>query len=673
MTAGESAKKEIAKLREQINYHNLRYYVYDNPEISDAEYDEFMRRLKDLEQKYPALVTPDSPTRRVGFAPLTEFTKTRHLMAMFSLDNAMDISEVQDFDQRVRKFLAVTSDVEYVTEPKIDGLAMNLLYENGLLVKGATRGDGEVGEDVTRNLKTIRAIPLRMSDKSVPELIEIRGEVYMRVADFEKLNKEREKTGEPLFANPRNAAAGSVRQLDSGVTAGRKLHFYAYQPGEMKGVNFKSQWEFLEQLRQWGFPVQKRVELCRGIDHVIDVWRKLLEERDRVEYEIDGMVVKVNDMGWWRRLGFTARAPRWALAAKFPARQKTSVVKDIIVGVGRTGALTPVAVLEPVEIGGVTVQRATLHNQDEIDRKDVRIGDTVVVQRAGDVIPEVVKFVPEKRPRGAKPYKIPARCPVCGSGVVREEGEAVHRCININCPAQVKERILHFAGRGAMNIEGLGEKLTEKFFEKDMLKRIDDIYRLKKQDIAGLEGLGDKSAQNLIDSIEKSKKTTLARLLNALGIRHVGETTAQDLANEFGGIEAIEKASLEDLMSVEGFGPEVAGAVHDFFANKENRELVKALIGLGVSFEKPVRAGKETPFTGKSFVLTGGMESMTRDEAKALIQRGGGKTASSVSAKTDFVIAGKEAGSKLDKAEKLGVKIISEKEFLEMLKIGGLV
>ena len=673
MSAPESVRKEIEKLREEINYHNIRYYRDDNPEISDAEYDQLMRRLKELEAKHPELVTPDSPTRRVGFAPLEKFEKSTHLMAMFSLDNAMDIEEIKDFDTRVKRLLGATKDIEYVAEPKIDGLAMNLLYENGAFVRGATRGDGVVGEDVTQNLKMVREIPLRMLGRKYPELIEIRGEVYMKIDEFEKLNRQRTKESEPLFANPRNAAAGSVRQLDPKITAGRKLRFFAYQMGELRGMSFKTQLEFLEQLKAWGFPVQKRIKLCPNLDQVVEVFRELAEAREKLGYEIDGLVIKVNKLELWKRLGETARAPRWALAAKFEARQESTVVKDIIVGVGRTGALTPVAMLEPVEVGGVTVSRATLHNQDEVERKDIRVGDTVIVQRAGDVIPEVVKFIPEKRPPNTRPFRMPEKCPVCGSRVVREEDEAAHRCININCPAQVQERIGHFASRGAMNIEHLGEKMVVKFFEKGLLKTVADIYRLKQEELAKLEGLGEKSAQNLLDAIARSKKTTLPRFLNALGIRHVGESTAQLLADYFGGLEELEKASEDELMAIEGIGPEVAGAIRQFFANKENRCLVRELLELGIEFEKVKRAAAETAFTGKSFVLTGGLSAMTREQAKNLIIAGGGRVASSVSKKTDFVIAGKEAGSKLDQAKELGVSTLSEKEFVDMLKTGGLL
>jgi DNA ligase (NAD+) len=673
MSATESVRKEIEKLREEINYHNIRYYRDDAPEISDAEYDRLMRRLKELEEKYPELVTPDSPTQRVGAAPLSKFEKSAHLTAMFSLDNAMDIEEIKDFDRRVKRLLDTAEDIEYVAEPKIDGLAMNLLYEKGVFVRGATRGDGVVGEDVTQNLKTIREIPLRMLGGNNPELIEVRGEVYMKTNEFEKLNRQRAGQGEPLFANPRNAAAGSVRQLDPKITAVRKLHFFAYQMGELRGMSFKTQWAFLEQLKVWGFPVQKKIRLCPNIENVVEVFHELAGEREKLGYEIDGLVIKVNRLDFWKRLGETARAPRWALAAKFAARQETTVVKDIIVGVGRTGTLTPVAILEPVEVGGVTVSRATLHNQDEVERKDVRVGDTVIIQRAGDVIPEVVKVVLEKRPANTRAFKMPVKCPVCGSQVVREEDEAAHRCININCPAQVQERIVHFASRGAMNIEHLGEKMVAKFFEKGLLKTVADIYRLKAQELVEMEGLGEKSARNLIDAIARSKKATLPRFLNALGIRHVGESTAQLLAEHFGGLEELMNASEDELMAIEGIGPEVAGAIRQFFANKENRKLISELLEMGIEFEKMKRLAVETAFTGKSFVLTGGLESMTRDQAKNLIIAGGGRVASSVSKKTDFVIVGKEAGSKLDKARELGVKTLSEKEFVGMLKAGGLL
>ena len=671
MPAPESVRKEIERLREEINYHNIKYYRDDAPVISDAEYDELMRRLIELEKKYPELVTPDSPTQRIGAEPLEKFEKSEHLLPMFSLDNAMNQEELKEFDQRIKKILGSSKEIEYVAEPKIDGLAINLLYERGIFKKGATRGDGITGEDVTQNLRTIKELPLRIISKNPPELIELRGEVYMKKKEFEELNQERAEKGEPLFANPRNASAGSVRQLDPKITAGRKLHLFVYQVGEVRGVEFKTQGEFLEKLKEWGFPVQKKIYLAKGIEKIIDFYKRLIEERDKFEYEIDGLVVKVNELALWKRLGETAKAPRWAIAGKFPARQKSSVIKEIIVQVGRTGALTPVAILEPVEVGGVIVKRATLHNQDEIERKDIHIGDTVLVQRAGDVIPEVVMVIKEKRPKNAKKFQMPEKCPECGSRVVKPEEEAVHRCININCPAQVKERIKHFASRSAMNIEGLGDKLVEKFFEKGLLKTVSDIYRLKKEELAKLEGLGEKSAENLVTAIARSKKTTLPRFLFALGIRHIGESTAELLAEHFGTLGNINKASLEDLMSIEGIGPEVASSIKQFFGNQENQKLIKELLSLGIKFEEVKKQKVETPLTGKTLVLTGGLESLTREQAKTLIQKAGGKVGSSVSKKTDFVIVGAEPGSKFDEAKKIGVKMLSELEFIELLKKSG--
>ncbi len=673
MPVPEEVRKEVERLRELINYHNIKYYRDDSPEISDAEYDELFRRLVELEKKYPELITPDSPTQRVGAPPLEKFEKVAHITPMFSLDNAMNEDELIEFDKRIKRMLGTTRAIEYVAEPKIDGLAINLVYENGKFVRGATRGDGITGEDVTPNLRTIRELPLRFLDKNPPELVEIRGEVYMKIDEFKKLNEERERKGEPLFANPRNAASGSVRQLDSNITASRKLHLFVYQLGEVRGKEFKSQWDVLNQLRDWGFPVQERIKLCKDINEVVEFYRQLIEERDNFEYEIDGLVVKVNSLELWRRLGETARAPRWAIAAKFPARQKTTKIKDIIVQVGRTGALTPVAILEPVEVGGVIVKRATLHNQDEIDRKDIRIGDTVIIQRAGDVIPEVVKPVVERRPKNAKKFQMPERCPVCGSKVVRPEGEAIHRCININCPAQIKERIKHYASRNAMNIEGLGDRIVELLFERGLVKSIADLYRLKKSDLMVLPGFASKSAQNLLDAIEASKKTTFARFLYALGIRHVGEHTAQLLAEHFKNIDELAKASIEELMTIEGIGPEVASSIHDFFANPENQKLIKELFELGVSFEEEKKPSAETPLSGKTVVLTGALDSMTREQAKVLIQKAGGKVGSSVSRKTDLVVVGKDPGSKYDKAKKLGIRMIGEKEFIELLKQSGVL
>lgn len=659
-------KKEVEKLRDLINYHNIRYYRDDDPEISDVEYDRLMRRLEDLEKLHPELMTPDSPTRRVGAAPLEKFEKSTHLKPMFSLGNAMSDEEALEFDERIRRFLGKSGAIEYVAEPKIDGLAVNLYYENGLFKRGATRGDGAVGEDVTVNLRTIRTLPARLMEKTFPARLEVRGEAYMKIGDFKRMNLEREKTGEQVFANPRNAAAGSVRQLDPRITSSRPLDIFCYQLGLIEGTRFKTHMDTLDHLRKWGFRVNDRIKVRRDIKAAIEYHHKLLEERDGLDYEVDGTVLKVNSIELQDALGEKSRSPRWALALKFPARQETTRVRDIIVGVGRTGALTPVADLEPVEVGGVIVKRATLHNQDEIDRKDVRIGDTVLLQRAGDVIPEVVKVIREKRPKGSKKYFLPANCPVCGSGVVRPEGEAVTRCINRNCPAQIKESIKHFVSRNAMNIDGLGEKIVEQLFEANLVRDISDLYMLRKEDLVPLERMGDKSAGNLVSAIESGKRTTLSRFIYALGIRHVGEHTARVLADVFGEIEALEKASESELLEIDEVGPEVAGSVRQFFQNAENRKLIKRLFERGIHLEREKRAGR-TALTGKTFVLTGGLDSMTRDQAKAAISRAGGRVASSVSRKTDYVVAGKDPGSKLSKARELGVKIIEESELKNLL------
>ncbi len=659
-------KHEIEKLRDLINYHNIRYYRDDDPEISDAEYDRLMKKLKELEQKHPDLISPDSPTQRVGAAPLEKFDKSTHLQPMFSLENAMDDNEALEFDDRIKRFLGKKGDIEYVAEPKIDGLAINLYYENGRFMHGATRGDGSVGEDVTVNLRTIRTLPLKLIEKTPPTRLEVRGEVYMRIRDFEKMNREREKAGEQVFANPRNAAAGSVRQLDPKITASRPLDLFCYQIGLVQGHSFKKHMETLTGLKKWGFPVNDMIKECLNIKTAIEYHHRILNERDRLDYEVDGTVLKVNSMELQAALGEKSRSPRWALAVKFPARQETTVIKNIIVQVGRTGALTPVAELEPVEVSGVIVKRATLHNQDEIDRKDVRIGDTVLVQRAGDVIPEVVKVITEKRPRGAKKFKLPEKCPVCGSKVVRPEGEVVTRCINLNCPEQIKESIKHFVARNAMDIEGLGEKIVDQLYEEKLIRTIADIYRLKKDQLSPLKKKDTKWSDNLLNAVEASKTTTLPRFIFSLGIRHVGEHMARVLAEAFGGLEAIEKASEEDLLEIDEVGPEVAKSIRQFFQNAENKKLIKQLIELGVEIKKEKRK-VSTALSGKTFVLTGGLESMTRDQAKAAITRAGGRVASSVSRKTDFVVAGEEAGSKLTKARELGVKTIDEKEFKRML------
>ncbi len=661
-----SSRDEIEKLRELINYHNIRYYRDDNPEVSDAEYDRLLRRLKELEDKHPELVTPESPTQRVGATPLERFEKSTHLMPMFSLENAMSDDEALEFDDRIRRFLDYKGSIEYVAEPKIDGLAINLYYEAGRLVHGATRGDGLVGEDVTQNLRTIRTLPVQLLDKNPPARLEVRGEVYMRLKEFERMNQAREKAGEQIFANPRNAAAGSVRQLDPKVTASRPLDLFCYQLGMLEGPREKTHMDMLSKIKNWGFPVNYMIKLCKDIKAAVEFHHEILKERDSLDYEVDGTVLKVNSVEIQAALGEKSRSPRWALALKFPARQETTKVRNIIVQVGRTGALTPVAELEPVEISGVIVKRATLHNQDEIDRKDVRIKDTVLVQRAGDVIPEVVKVITEKRPHGTKPFHLPERCPVCGSKVVRPEREVVTRCINLNCPAQIKESIKHFVSRNAMDIDGLGEKIVEQIYEEKLVRSISDIYKLKKDKLVPLERMAEKSAGNLIQAIEASKKTTLPRFLYALGIRHVGEHMARVLANTFGELDSLRNASEDELLELDEVGPEIARSVIQFFQNKENKNLIQKLVDMGLEIkrEKP-REG--SALSGKTFVLTGALESMTRDQAKAEIVRAGARVASSVSKKTEFVVAGKEPGSKLAKAKELGVKIINEAEFKRML------
>ena len=681
----KEAIKELEKLREEINYHNHRYYILDSPVISDAEYDRLFKKLQELENNFPHLITPDSPTQRVGAMPLDEFKTIAHTIPMLSLNNANNVEEAREFDERVKRFLETKEEIEYVAEPKMDGLAIELVYVDGLFTAGSTRGDGYTGEDVTLNLRTVKSIPLRLLNKTVekvkvegggtlplpiPARLEVRGEVFIPIKEFERLNREREERGEPAFANPRNAAAGSIRQLDSKITAMRPLDIYCYGIGALEGAKFKTHWEILHTLKGWGLKVNPFIKICKGIDEVIKYHEDMEEKRDRIPYELDGVVVKVNSLDLQDRLGILTRSPRWAVAYKFKARQETTRVKDIIVGVGRTGALTPVAILEPVEVGGVTVERATLHNQDEVDRKDVRVGDTVVVQRAGDVIPEVVMVIKEKRTGSEKPFRLPEKCPLCGSAVVKEG--AIHRCTGgLSCPAQLKEGIRHFAAKRAMNIEGLGDKHIDQFVEKGVIKDVADLYSLKKEDIAELERWADKSAQNLLDQIEKSKDTTLARMIYALGIRQVGEHMAKVLANNFGSLDELMKASYDNLMEIHEIGPETAESIVTFLKEGHNRNVIEKLKRAGVKspltplFQRGVRG--DLRFKGKQFVLTGTLSGFTRGEAKELIESLGGRITSSVSKNTDYVIAGAEPGSKYDKAVELGIKILNEEEFKDLL------
>ncbi len=664
--ASEAIKKRVEKLREEIEYHNYRYYILDQPEISDAQYDRLMRELEKLEKDYPELRSPNSPTQRVGASPLEEFEIVRHTVPMLSLANAFDETEARDFDKRVKKFLGTSEEVEYVAEPKFDGLAIELVYERGQFVVGSTRGDGVNGENITQNLRTIKTIPLQLIRKEipVPDRLEVRGEAIMQLKKFKELNRKREEIGEPPFANPRNAAAGSVRQLDPKITAERPLETYLYGLGEVRGWTFKTQWEVLKTLPKWGLRTNPHVRKCKGIEEVLDYYREMNEKRETLPYEIDGTVIKVNRFDLQVRLGEIARSPRWALAFKFQPKQETTKILDIRVQVGRTGVLTPVAVMEPVKVGGVEVSRATLHNQDEINKKDVRVGDTVVIQRAGDVIPEVVEVIPSKRTGTEKKFKMPSKCPVCGAEVVKEE--ASHRCIGLDCPAQLKGRIRHFASKRAMDIEGLGVKLIDQLVDTGLVKDVADIYYIKKEQLIELERMADKSAQNIIDAIEKSKTKPLSKFLYALGIRHVGETTAEDLARHFPRLDDFFDLLEEDLMEVEGIGPEVAASVYQFFRDKKNRESIALLKKAGLKVIEPEAKGKGK-LAGKTFVFTGALKTFERDEARTLVESLGGMTASTVSKKVDFVVVGEDPGSKFDKAKELAVKTLTEEEFKKMV------
>jgi len=663
-------RERVQRLRKEIEYHNYRYYVLNDPVISDPEYDALMRELEELERQYPELITPNSPTQRVGAPPLEEFGTVEHTIPMLSLANAFNEEEVLEFDRRVKRFLGTDQDVEYTAEPKMDGVAVEVVYERGELVVGSTRGDGYRGEDITQNIRTIRTIPLfLMEDKEpVPERLAVRGEVYMEIEDFKRLNREREERGEAPFANPRNAAAGSLRQLDPSITARRPLNIFFYGIGEVVGREFESQWEVLQTLPKWGLRVNPLVELCPDIQRAVQYYRRILDLKDELPYEMDGVVLKVNSFEVQRRLGEVSRSPRWAVAFKFPAEEATTRVLDIVVQVGRTGVLTPVALLEPVQVGGVEVKRATLHNMDEIERKDVRVGDTVLVHRAGEVIPEIIKVMKEKRTGKERKFQMPDRCPVCGSQVVRFPGEVAYRCIGISCPAQLKGRIRHFASRRAMDIDGLGEKLIDQLVEKGLVKDLADIYYLRKEQLVDLERMAEKSAQNLLDAIEKSKDTTLARFLYALGIRHVGEHLAQVLAEHLGSLERFFTVDRDELLQIPEVGPEVAESVVRFFKDEGNRRVIEKMLRAGVRVEEPTEAAEVArPLEGKVFVFTGALEGITREDAKRLVEQLGGRTASSVSRRVDYVVVGKDAGSKYDRARELGLTIIDEEEFKRLV------
>lgn len=672
MMSAQEAALLLQQLKQRIAEYDYHYYVLDAPLVSDNEYDGVYRQLVDIEQQYPELITVDSPSQRVGGLALSAFDSVQHRQAMLSLNNAFSDQELDAFDRRVREGTG-EQEVEYAVEPKFDGLAITLTYEHGVFVQGATRGDGYTGENVTHNLKTIRAIPTCLSIANPPALLEVRGEVLMLKKDFEKLNQQQASVGGKLFANPRNAAAGSLRQLDPNITAKRPLHFFAYGLGASDGTpDLHSHAEAMQYLTDLRFPVSALRSVKKGAQGLRDYYAEIGEKRSHLPFDIDGVVYKVNAFELQAVLGFVSRAPRWAVAHKFPAEEATTLVEDITVQVGRTGAITPVARLKPVFVGGVTVTNATLHNEDEMRRKDIHIGDTVVVRRAGDVIPEVVLVKQELRPADARLFVMPAVCPECGSHVVRLEDEAVARCTGgLICPAQRKQAITHFASRRAMDIEGLGEKLVDQLVERNLVHHLDDVYRLSLPILAGLDRMAEKSAQNVLAAIEKSKSATLPRFIYALGIRNVGEATAKDLAQHFGSLEALMEADIESLMQVNDVGPVVAEAAYQFFAEPHNREVIAAMRALGVQWADIVKTSHSSAFAGKTFVLTGTLPTLKRDQAQAMIEAAGGKVSGSVSAKTSFVVAGAEAGSKLEKAQQLNIPILDESTLLEMLQSSG--
>jgi DNA ligase (NAD+) len=663
-------EKEIEALRETIKYHNHRYYVLDDPEISDAEYDRLLRRLFDLEQQHPELSTSDSPTQKVGAGPSETFSEVKHRIPMLSLENSFSDQDIRDFELRIKRFLRDESPIQYTVEPKIDGLAVELVYEKGVLKVASTRGDGFVGENVTANIKTIPDIPLTLTNKKdgqpFPDLLEVRGEVYMELEPFGKLNRDRVDKGLPPFANPRNAAAGSLRQLDPRVTAKRPLNMFCYGVGTMDAPLCETHDERLLQLQEWGLRVNRPyIHICDDLLKVIDTCHHLEQIRSRFPYEIDGAVIKVNRLALQTRLGEKSRSPRWSIAYKFKAIQETTVLIKIDVQVGRTGALTPVAHLEPVEVAGVLVRRATLHNQEEIEKKDIREGDRVIVQRAGDVIPAVVKSIPSMRNGQEKKFTMPSRCPVCGSEVVKKEGEVVLRCPNPNCPAQVKGSFRHFVSKGAMNIDGLGEKILIQLIEKDLIHEEADLYALTLDDLFTLDKIKEKSAGNLLAAIEKSKKATLARFIYALGIRHVGEYIAVLLASHFGGIDRLAQATEAELLAIDGIGPQIAESVITFLEDPRNKDRLRRLMQAGIELEAPA-SGTVSPVADKTFVITGTLSSLKRSEAKEIITRQGGKVASSVGSSVDYLVVGASPGSKLTKARDLGIPILDEDGFLKL-------
>lgn len=661
---GEEIRKRIEELRREILYHEHKYYVENQPEISDYEFDQLMAELKQLELDHPEYISPDSPTQRVGGEPAEGFPTVSHMVPMLSLDNSYSPEELREFDRRVKKSLG-NQKIEYVVELKIDGLGVALLYENGLLVRGATRGNGVEGEEITQNLKTIRSIPLRISPE-IPRL-EVRGEVFLGFKGFQEINREKEKKGEPLFANPRNAAAGSLRLLNSRITASRPLDIFIYSLTYIENYPLKSHHQSLQLMRTLGFKLNPHSKLCAGVEEVLEYAQQWQEKRDSLEYEIDGLVVKINELNQQIELGLTSKHPRWAMAYKFPARQATTRIQDISVNVGRTGALTPVAFLEPVELSGITISRATLHNEDEIKRKDIRIGDTVLIERGGDVIPKVVKVIELKRTGTEEVFQMPEHCPSCGALVHRPEGEVASRCTGGSCPAQLKEKLRHFSSRSAMDIEHLGPSTIEQLLEKGLVRDFADLYSLKMEDLIPLERMAEKSAQNLLEAIEKSKRVEFSRLLFALGIRHVGQRAARLLAESFPSSEDLYQATKEDLQAIPEIGPIIADSVVMFFSQEQNKQLVERLkkAGLKTSAEKRIMA--EAKLAGKQFVLTGALHDYTREQAKKLIEDLGGRVTSSVSEKTDFLVVGDAPGFKLEQAKKFNTPILNEEDFKKLL------
>jgi DNA ligase (NAD+) len=663
------ASKRIEELRKEIRHHDYLYYVLNKPEISDAKYDKLMQELKELEEKFPDLITSDSPTQRVGAAPLEEFETVRHVKPMLSLDTVLEEEEMRRFDERMKRELGV-DNIEYVAEPKLDGLSVELIYENGRFVRGSTRGDGINGEDTTENIKTIKSVPLvlRKKDLEVPEMLSVRGEVIMNIADFEEFNKQLIQKGEQPLANPRNAAAGSLRRLDPSETAQRPLDIFFYEVLDVKGMEIKTHWEALQSFKKWGLKVNPYTEKCSSIEEVLKYHAKMAELREDLEYEIDGVVVKVNNISYQERLGVKARSPRWAVAHKFPPREEETKVMDIMAQVGRTGTLTPVALLKPVDVGGVTVSRASLHNQDFIDEMDVRIGDVVKVGRAGDVIPEVTEVIKSKRTGNERKYHLPSSCPVCGSKVVRDG--AFYRCTGgLSCTAQLKRAISHFASKGAMDIEGLGKKNVDLLVDEGLVKSISDLYKLKKEDLIDLPRFAEKSAENLIEALERSKERDLPRFVYALGIPNVGEHIASVLAQEFKTLEKLMSVTEEDLRGIYEIGPEIAESVALFFREERNRKEIKKMKELGVKAVL-ARVEKKGILEGKSFVFTGGLKEFSRSEAKRIVEELGGRAVSSVSRNTDFVVVGENPGSKYKKAKELGVKILDEEGFKKLIKSG---